>query len=51
MARGMRGIGTVLLIAAFAAVLAGCKSPPPRTDSTKGTTQHDRDTGMHDNHM
>jgi len=51
MARGLRRIGIAWLAAAFAAALVGCKSPPPRTDSTKGTTQHDRDTGMHDNTM
>jgi len=34
----------------LAASSGACKSPPPHTDSTKGS-QTDRDTGMHDNQL
>jgi hypothetical protein len=43
----MAALVAVLLVASS----SGCKSPPPHTDSTRGTTKSDRDTGMHDGHM
>jgi hypothetical protein len=36
----------MLLAVLLVASMAACKSPPPHTDSTKGTTHND--TGMHD---
>jgi hypothetical protein len=51
MTRLMRGIVTALLSVFLMTALAACKSPPPHTDSTRGTTRQDRDTGMHDNQM
>jgi len=51
MALPMRHIAAALLAVLLAASLGACKSPPPHTDSTKGTTAKDRDTGMHDNPM
>jgi hypothetical protein len=47
MALSMRRIA-VLLAVLLATSMAACKSPPPHTDSTKGTRN---DTGMHDNQM
>jgi hypothetical protein len=47
----MRRILPVLVAALLAAASGACKSPPPHTDSTKGTAKTDRDTGMHDGHM
>ena len=44
MALSMRRIA-VLLAVLLAASTAACKSPPPHTDSTKGSTRSD--TGMH----
>jgi hypothetical protein len=45
----MRRIAGALLAALLAASTVACKSPPPHTDSTKGTTKQERsDTGMHD---
>ena len=47
----VRRVAAALITGLLMAAVAACKSPPPHTDSTKGTTSHDRDTGMHDNHM
>ena len=47
----MRRIAGALLAALLTASASACKSPPPHTDSTKGTTGPDRDTGMHDKQM
>jgi hypothetical protein len=45
----MRRIAGALLAALLTASTFACKSPPPHTDSTKGTTKQERsDTGMHD---
>lgn len=45
----MRRIAGALLAALLTASASACKSPPPHTDSTKGTTKQERsDTGMHD---
>jgi hypothetical protein len=44
MALSMRRIA-ILLAVLLVAPIAACKSPPPHTDSTKGTRS---DTGMHD---
>jgi hypothetical protein len=51
MALLMRRIATVALAVLLAASLGSCRPPPPHTDSTKGTTGPDRDTGMHDKQM
>jgi len=40
-----------LLAVILAAAIAACGPPPSHTDSTRGTTGPDRDTGMHDGHM
>jgi hypothetical protein len=45
----MRGITAALLAVFLAGAVAACKSPPPHTDSTKGTSRSD--TGMHDGPM
>lgn len=48
MALSMGRIAAALLAALLATSAVACKSPPPHTDSTKGTTKPDRgDTGMH----
>jgi hypothetical protein len=45
----MKRIAGALLAALLATSTVACKSPPPHTDSTKGTTKQERsDTGMHD---
>ena len=51
MALTMRRMAAALLAVLLTASLGACKPPPPHTDSTKGTTANDRDTGMHDNPM
>jgi len=51
MALTMRQVAAALLAVLLAASTGACKSPPPHTDSTKGTTNQDRDTGMHDSNM
>jgi hypothetical protein len=51
MALTMRRVLSALVIVLLAASSGACKSPPPHTDSTKGTTKQDRDTGMHDSQM
>ena len=51
MALPMRSLVAALLAVLLAAPLGACKAPPKHTDSTKGTTDQDRDTGMHDNPM
>jgi len=44
-----RRIAGALLAALLAISIVACKSPPPHTDSTKGTIKQERsDTGMHD---
>ena len=48
MALTMRRAAAALLAILLAVSTSACKSPPPHTDSTKGTTHQDRDTGMHD---
>jgi hypothetical protein len=48
MALPVRRIG-VLVAVLLAVSVAACKSPPPHTDSTKGTTRSD--TSMHNNQM
>ena len=51
MALTMRRILAALVTILLAVSSGACKSPPPHSDSTKGTTKQDRDTGMHDSQM
>jgi hypothetical protein len=47
MALSMRRIAAALLAALLAMSAAACKSPPPHSDSTRGTKPDRGDTGMH----
>jgi hypothetical protein len=47
MALSMKRIAAALLAALLATSTVACKSPPPHTDSTKGTKPDRGDTGMH----